>query len=129
CESDPVILPVVLFEPEAQIVQTTGNPNAICSSSQESFELQGYPDQDYYEWIIEPEELAHVSSGEGSENVTILFNEPYLGQTQGTITVKAKVCGVMTEIDQVNFELDQSPVLTITDAQTETCPNSPFSIE
>ena len=129
CASDPVVFPVELFQPDAQLVQTTGHPSAICTSSEENFELQGYDGMDHYEWTILPEELGNVSAGDGTESVTILFNEPYLGQTQGTITVSAKVCGTMTPIDQVSFELNQLPVLTVSDAPTGICANEPFDIE
>lgn len=129
CASDPVVLPVELFAPDAQLVQTTGHPGAICTSSEENFELQGYGDMDHYEWTILPAELGNVAAGDGTESVTILFNEPYLGQTQGTIAVSAKVCGTMTQLDQVNFELNQAPALTVTDAPAAICANESFDIE
>lgn len=126
CESDAVVLNVNKFQPDALIEQTTGN--FICTSSVESFEITGY-EADYYEWTIQPEQLAHISHGQGDAEVDIVFNERYLGQTQGVITVEAKVCGKMEEIATYNFDIIPHPTLTIIDAPDNICPGVPFDIQ
>ncbi|MGO2103437.1 MAG: PKD domain-containing protein [Psychroflexus halocasei] len=114
CVSNTVVKPIQKFEVTDEIVSLTHNssePQEFCTSSLSDFSI-AYADTDTYKWTITPAELGAVSTGQGTANPTILFNEVTNGIYNGTISVEANVCGKMEVIDTFDFNLTGSPIIT-----------------
>jgi PKD repeat protein len=135
CLSDPIQKNISLFTVNKEITNvdsgSTGN-QTFCASSLSEFILD-YQDSDFYSWTFDPPELATVSAGQGTNNPTILFNETFTDQAgnlinQGEIIVNAKVCGQMQEIDRFDFNILESPTLTVT-TPASICAGEQFSVD
>jgi len=135
CLSNPIVKDISLFTVNKEITNvdssSTGN-QTFCASSLSEFIID-YQNSDTYSWSFDPPELATVSANQGTNNPTILFNEPIEDQTgniidQGDIIVHAKVCGQMQEIDRFDFNILESPTLTVT-TPTSVCEGEQFSVD
>ncbi len=114
CVSNTVVKPIQKFEVTDEIISVTHNssePQEFCTSSLADFSI-AYADTDSYKWTISPAELGAVSSGQGTANPTLLFNEITNGIDNGTISVEANVCGKMEVVDTFDFNLTGAPILT-----------------
>ena len=135
CLSNVITKDISLFQVDEEIVNvdsgSTGG-QTFCASSLSDFELD-YLDSDVYNWTFEPAELATVSAGQGTNSPSILFNETFTDQNgnvidQGEIIVNAKVCGQMQEIDRFDFNVLDSPTLSV-NAPSEICAGENFSVD
>ncbi len=136
CLSSIITKNIDLFQVEEQIVDNANSPStgpeSYCASSIAEFSLN-YQDSDTYVWTFDPPQLATVSAGIGTNNPSILFNEPFTDSSgnyinQGQIIVNAKVCGQMQEIDRFDFSLIESPTLTV-NMPPEICAGTPFDVD
>ncbi|MGB5981776.1 MAG: T9SS type A sorting domain-containing protein [Nonlabens sp.] len=77
------------------------NETNFCSSSQQVFEVAPIDGAEDYEWSFATENFGSIIAGQGSETVTVLFNE--ISNTSQIITdqirLRVRKCGMWMELD------------------------------
>ena len=92
-----------------QVVLNIDGEQTVCANTYQDY-FASYTDGDVYEWSISPETMGSVVAGDGSGEVTILWNDLATTAT-ATLEVKMRVCNtVYTE----TIPVDVNPSATIT---------------
>jgi hypothetical protein len=118
CSNTPLIVTVEKDIPQFSIIA----PNTqVCGSSTENYATD-YLDADTFEWSIIPNTAGSVQTGQNSNQVSIVWNQPVNGSTtQASIELKIRKCGV-DYIQTKEITVISHPDILINGPQT-TCDN------
>ena len=129
CFSPELIIPLTLpLIPDDIKGITTSTPPVLntCGSTNQTYTMP-FTGADSYTWRIDPPAVGSISSGNGSNSVTVLWNE-FTTPTPATLFVDVKNCGITTTRSIVVTV--GSPVITMTPITAPICSKNshPFSI-
>ena len=104
-------------------VDISTNINPVCASSTNQY-YSSFTEGEVYEWSVSPAIAGSVASGNGSDNVTILWNQLSLPNTE--VILKVRKCNVWyTASYPVTVVL--SPLISITGVANSICPGDSVS--
>lgn len=113
CRSDQTTITVT----EPVVTSNITGDTTVCSSNYEMYDA-GYADGDDYIWTITPATAGSVSSGNGTDSVTILWNE-----TPGIATVNLAIerCGTLHPQPGYTVNVITSPNVTLNSPPATIC--------
>lgn len=101
---------------------TPSAPPTLCPSSTSVFTATfGGAVPEHISWEISPSGFGYIVSGADSPTVVVGWNEVSGGITNGTLTVKATVCG-NSQTETVPIQLFATPTIAITNTIPPLCP-------
>jgi PKD repeat protein len=106
---------------EYQVVLGINGPqNDICASSTTNYNVT-YSEGEIYEWSVYPAEAGSVSSGQGTNSISVLWNQIVIPGTQ--VRLKVRKCAQFYN-DSVNINVILAPAVTITNVDAMVCPGA-----
>lgn len=123
CPSDIITRTITL--PPVNLDITSTSPNIVCASSYADY-ATSYADGETYSWSVFPATVGSVSQGNGTQNVTVLWNQINYPGAQVILTVTK--CG--TEYTH-SFAVDvvTVPPVTLVNPIQEICRGQGFSLQ
>lgn len=124
CPSDPHTIVVNSISPNIDILPDQNTPNPICGSSTGNY-FSSYTDGDSYEWTINPPAAGSIIAGNGSNQISVMWNQPLPNQTTPTtINLIVYKCGLALPTVFENINVIDAPVITVTTPDLTICSGS-----
>jgi PKD repeat protein len=123
CVSDVFTKTITKINPATTIIAASNSP-IVCASSYENYSTN-YLEGDTYLWTVEPAEAGSVSSGNGTPNATVLWNN-YTGSVTPFLKLKVVKCN-SNFITGYNVQIIFAPEIVI-QAPSNVCRNTSFNL-
>ncbi|QEE48964.1 PKD domain-containing protein [Flavobacterium alkalisoli] len=120
CPSDYVIKTVTAPVVNAPIL----GDNIVCGSSYATYQTN-YTDGEFYSWSISPSNRGSVSTGNGTNQVEILWNQE--SATGVVLKLVVTKCGIPHE-EFFYVDIVQTPPASLVNPITSICADTPFSL-
>ncbi|KGO93694.1 PKD domain-containing protein [Flavobacterium subsaxonicum] len=120
CPSDAITKTVTL--PVVDLV--IDGPTQVCASTYANYSVS-YADGEVYNWYIDSPLKGSVSSGQGTQNIEVLWN-----QTSGFADVVLEVtkCGVVQPEKRFTVEIISTPNVQLVNPDTQICRGEPLTL-
>ncbi|MXN90030.1 PKD domain-containing protein [Flavobacterium sp. Sd200] len=103
---------------------TVSGPTHACSSTFSNYSVN-YAEGEEYSWSISPADAGTVTVGDGTQNVTVLWNE-YNGTAYVVLNITK--CGVMGPGIPYPVQVITAPIVSLSNPPTQICEGSPVTL-